>query len=214
MLRCFPGRRKAVPGGCGKNFLFFTPRQTPEHFGSPYNVRGTRETGVLGARDAPCHKDVATELQGVRQPRLREASWVSAAPNALTECQRVPGERPSGCEGRTAADFRVRFGRRASDSPLSGAEDMLSAIVRSADGRPGTSSKLSLGARTARPAGKYWKDTRMPMRYGERIIAGRGAMARAAKQQGRDLLYKFGLEGTGNAPEDFNTDLDFRPAAG
>jgi site-specific recombinase XerD len=30
-----------------------------------------------------------------------------------------------------------------------------------------------------------WKDTRMPMRYGERALAGRGAMARAAKSQGR-----------------------------
>jgi hypothetical protein len=30
-----------------------------------------------------------------------------------------------------------------------------------------------------------WKDTRMPMRYGERVLAGRGARARAAKQQGR-----------------------------
>jgi hypothetical protein len=33
--------------------------------------------------------------------------------------------------------------------------------------------------------GEYWKDTRMPMRYGEQVLAGRGAMARAAKQQGR-----------------------------
>jgi integrase len=30
-----------------------------------------------------------------------------------------------------------------------------------------------------------WRDTRMPMRYGEKILAGRGAMARAAKAQGR-----------------------------
>ena len=30
-----------------------------------------------------------------------------------------------------------------------------------------------------------WRDTRMPMRYGERVMAGRGAMARAAKAQGR-----------------------------
>jgi hypothetical protein len=30
-----------------------------------------------------------------------------------------------------------------------------------------------------------WKDTGMPMRYGEKVLAGRGAMARAAKQQGR-----------------------------
>ena len=30
-----------------------------------------------------------------------------------------------------------------------------------------------------------WKDTRMPMRYGERVLAGRSAMARAAKAQGR-----------------------------
>jgi integrase len=30
-----------------------------------------------------------------------------------------------------------------------------------------------------------WKDTRMPMRYGEKVLATRSAMARAAKQQGR-----------------------------
>jgi hypothetical protein len=30
-----------------------------------------------------------------------------------------------------------------------------------------------------------WRDTRMPMRYGEKVPAGRGAMARAAKEQGR-----------------------------
>jgi len=30
-----------------------------------------------------------------------------------------------------------------------------------------------------------WRDTRMPMRYGEKVLAGRGAMARAAKAQGR-----------------------------
>ena len=30
-----------------------------------------------------------------------------------------------------------------------------------------------------------WKDTRMPMRYGERVLATRSAMARAAKSQGR-----------------------------
>ena len=27
--RDFPGRRKSVPGGCGKNILFFTPRKIP-----------------------------------------------------------------------------------------------------------------------------------------------------------------------------------------
>jgi integrase len=30
-----------------------------------------------------------------------------------------------------------------------------------------------------------WRDTRMPMRYGEKVLAARGAMARAAKSQGR-----------------------------
>jgi hypothetical protein len=29
------------------------------------------------------------------------------------------------------------------------------------------------------------KDTRMPMRYGERVLVSRGLMARAAKSQGR-----------------------------
>jgi hypothetical protein len=31
-----------------------------------------------------------------------------------------------------------------------------------------------------------WKDTRMRMRYGERVLAARGGTARAAKEQGRD----------------------------
>jgi len=31
-----------------------------------------------------------------------------------------------------------------------------------------------------------WKSSRMPMRYGEEILAARGGMARAAAQQGRD----------------------------
>ena len=31
-----------------------------------------------------------------------------------------------------------------------------------------------------------WKTVRMPMRYGEHVIAARGGMARAAKEQGRD----------------------------
>ena len=30
-----------------------------------------------------------------------------------------------------------------------------------------------------------WKDTRMPMRYGERVLAARSGMSRAAKAQGR-----------------------------
>jgi hypothetical protein len=29
-----------------------------------------------------------------------------------------------------------------------------------------------------------WKDTRMQMRYGEKVLASRGGMARAAKAQG------------------------------
>jgi hypothetical protein len=31
-----------------------------------------------------------------------------------------------------------------------------------------------------------WKSSRMPMRYGEEILAVRGGMARAAREQGRD----------------------------
>jgi hypothetical protein len=31
-----------------------------------------------------------------------------------------------------------------------------------------------------------WKSSRMPMRYGEEILAARGGMARAASAQGRD----------------------------
>jgi integrase len=43
---------------------------------------------------------------------------------------------------------------------------------------------LNIDLSSVMQAGR-WRDTRMPMRYGEKILAGRSAMARAAKQQGR-----------------------------
>lgn len=43
---------------------------------------------------------------------------------------------------------------------------------------------LNIDLSSVMQAGR-WKDTRMPMRYGERVLASRGGMARAAKQQGR-----------------------------
>jgi integrase len=43
---------------------------------------------------------------------------------------------------------------------------------------------LNIDMSSVMQAGR-WKDTRMPMRYGEKVLAARGAMARAAKQQGR-----------------------------
>jgi integrase len=43
---------------------------------------------------------------------------------------------------------------------------------------------LNLDLLSVMQAGR-WKDTRMPMRYGEQLLAERGAMARAAKTQGR-----------------------------
>jgi hypothetical protein len=43
---------------------------------------------------------------------------------------------------------------------------------------------LNIDLASVMKAGR-WKDTRMPMRYGERVLAARGGMARAAKAQGR-----------------------------
>jgi hypothetical protein len=43
---------------------------------------------------------------------------------------------------------------------------------------------LNIDLASVMQAGR-WKDTRMPMRYGEKVLATRGGMARAAKQQGR-----------------------------
>jgi integrase len=43
---------------------------------------------------------------------------------------------------------------------------------------------LNIDMASVMQAGR-WRDTRMPMRYGEKILAARGAMARAAKSQGR-----------------------------
>ena len=44
---------------------------------------------------------------------------------------------------------------------------------------------LNIDLSSVMQAGR-WTDTRMPMRYGERVLASRGAMARAAKSQGRE----------------------------
>jgi integrase len=43
---------------------------------------------------------------------------------------------------------------------------------------------LNMDLSSVMQAGR-WKDTRMPMRYGEKVLAQRGGMARAAKSQGR-----------------------------
>jgi integrase len=43
---------------------------------------------------------------------------------------------------------------------------------------------LNIDMASVMQAGR-WKDTRMPMRYGEKVLASRGGMARAAKEQGR-----------------------------
>ena len=44
---------------------------------------------------------------------------------------------------------------------------------------------LNIDMASVMQAGR-WKDTRMPMRYGEKVLAQRGGMARAAEAQGRD----------------------------
>jgi hypothetical protein len=59
-----------------------------------------------------CDTDVATD-------EVREADWVSAAPNALTECQRVRCERPRECKGGTADAYKESRLRRASGPPSS-----------------------------------------------------------------------------------------------
>jgi hypothetical protein len=43
---------------------------------------------------------------------------------------------------------------------------------------------LNIDLASVMQAGR-WKSNRMPMRYGEYVLAARGGMARAAKEQGR-----------------------------
>jgi integrase/recombinase XerD len=45
---------------------------------------------------------------------------------------------------------------------------------------------LNIDLASVMQAGR-WKSNRMPMRYGEHVLAARGGMARAAKAQGRDV---------------------------
>ena len=44
---------------------------------------------------------------------------------------------------------------------------------------------LNIDLASVMQAGR-WKTNRMPMRYGEHVLAARSGMARAAKEQGRD----------------------------
>jgi hypothetical protein len=44
---------------------------------------------------------------------------------------------------------------------------------------------LNIDLASVMQAGR-WKTNRMPMRYGEHVLAARGGMARAASEQGRD----------------------------
>jgi hypothetical protein len=53
-----------------------------------------------------------------------------------------------------------------------------------------------------------WKSNRMPMRYGEHGLAGRGGMARAVASQGQDkALYAIPIDGGALAsPKSVSTD--------
>jgi integrase len=62
---------------------------------------------------------------------------------------------------------------------------------------------LNIDLASVMQAGR-WKSTHMPMRYGEKVLAGRGGMARAATAQGRDA-------GTRNMPD---TGADRLPSGG
>jgi hypothetical protein len=46
---------------------------------------------------------------------------------------------------------------------------------------------LNIDLASVMQAGR-WKTNRMPMRYGEHVLAARGGMARAAEAQGRDKV--------------------------
>jgi hypothetical protein len=50
---------------------------------------------------------------------------------------------------------------------------------------PDSPCRARTGCPNGPAIGEYWKDTRMPMRYGERVLATRGGMAQAAKEQGK-----------------------------
>ena len=47
---------------------------------------------------------------------------------------------------------------------------------------------LNIDLASVMQAGR-WKTNRMPMRYGENVLAARGGMARAASEQGRNNEY-------------------------
>jgi hypothetical protein len=72
---------------------------------------------------------------------------------------------------------RTKSGRRTGVAPL-GRRRRESARTHEQPGQ--TENSMA----SVMQAGR-WRDTRMPMRYGEKVLASRGAMARAAKGQGR-----------------------------
>ena len=69
--------------------------------------------------------------------------------------------------------FRIACAARATSQPpdfFDGAMPLTYVLIRILNG----------------PQSGRWKSSRMPMRYGEEILAARGGIARAAAQQGRD----------------------------
>ena len=77
------------------------------------------------------------------------------------------------CAGRTASGAGSEALRRASGPTSSG------------EGKEPEQLDQTMNSLPSVMQGGRWADTRTPMRYGERVLASRGAMARAAKVQGR-----------------------------
>jgi hypothetical protein len=117
----------------------------------------------------------------LRISRLRDALWLGRSWQARLQfawlrgdIDRWAAEHPGGCTQsvrrakQVIREFRYYVcGNRRSLPDF--AKDLLG---------------LNVDLPSVMQAGR-WRDTRMPMRYGEKVLAGRGAMARAAKQQGR-----------------------------
>ena|SRR5450631_2677288 len=146
-------------------------------------------------REGLCIKDAPTRQHMPMNPDGRRlAAWIDTP---------AVGSQGSSCRSEEGAIFRRLIGQNRVGDRLHAdiVADIYKRVARWIGmaakqvnqvsghsvrvGAPQDLLALNIDLASIMQAGR-WKSSRMPMRYGEEILAARGGMARAAKQQGRD----------------------------
>jgi hypothetical protein len=158
-LRTFmPSRRRSRPAGAEHRYGIRNASRTMERYAYAYEIRG-KGLGEQG-RNGPNSKAARSSVKFAAWMRQRRRG--SPRPRSREASRARAPDSPCRARAGTARTARPT-------KNIGAAQDLLA---------------LNIDLSSVMQAGR-WKDTRMPMRYGEKVLASRGAMARAAKSQGR-----------------------------